>query len=317
MSKINNVVFATTTNGNESNNNNNNVEMNNPQVEKVESVEVGKPAAKYVVNGGQELWMLKEGVVFHGSKRGTRDFYKIVIITDKRVVRNAIMVDFIQIEYDHAISYADYDNPIYAYKCKKYHKKVEWMGKEDEQVRIQWVNGVNGVFAMHEIDSERIKNSSFWNHGVFRMDEDMYNEWGELVNKYLSAYGLKAVMVCEEKKESQIKKVANEIVDYANKLNDKTVCVRWVMDGKFSNECLIGEVGYDDNHRLVFRLHDNFIERHGTQGTVVMAAGADREWHFNKYDEKQALVIGSCVWLAIKERKNYIEEPKSTTLEQF
>lgn len=218
MSKINNVVFATTTNGNESNNNNNNVEMNNPQVEKMESVEVSSPSGESVeVSSQYESEVIRRNRMYWGHSHSSRKRDRIVIVTNREFSRGAKMITYVVIEPNDVVGYDEKYNAICSYKLNQYRKSAKTYGDPDT---YYWeiVEGANGVYGGDEITIEDIKNSRDFNYGVLPMDEDTYKKWGEWINAMTSVYGLKAIMVGRDtvdgivydKRGNRIETVVNE-----------------------------------------------------------------------------------------------------------
>lgn len=202
MTKKMNVATATTTNSGKRNNSTNNttnqmnVENTKFEVANSESVEYGTSAAKSVVVGGQQVWRLVVNGVYYGCSNGSCDDKKLVVITDRKIGRNGVMVDYVQIEANEVIGYDDNYNAIYNFKCKKYHKRVELMGNVDSTVRNEYVDGPNGVCALQVADMDKINKSKFWCYGAIAMDEETYNEWGEWLNN--AGIGILAVMVGDD-----------------------------------------------------------------------------------------------------------------------
>lgn len=233
MTKKMNVATATTTNSGKRNNSTNNTTsqmgMKNTKNEmaKSESVEYGTSAAKsVVVVGGQQVWRLVVNGVYYGCSNGSCDDKKLVVITDRKIGRNGVMVDYVQIEANEVIGYDDNYNAIYNFKCKKYHKRVKWMGNVDSTVRNEYVDGPNGVCALQVADMEKINKSKFWCYGAIAMDEETYNEWGEWLNN--AGIGILAVMVGDE--ENAEENADNNVPETVNETTTVSDRAEWLKD---------------------------------------------------------------------------------------
>lgn len=90
-----------------------------------------------------------------------------------------------------------------------------------------------------------------------------------------------------------------EIEKHVEMLDGNIVSVKWLVDGEKRCDSLTADVGYDDEGKLVLRLHDNYIERTGL--TNMFFSKADMEF---RIDTKEKIKVAAAyIEHAIKARR--------------